>query len=211
MKDNLKKILCFILIFFLLWIARQYFYFYVELSLSDNLRTVSSIVIKVIFWVLLTFIYSKFVYKENIFKKIKFKNNKKGIFYSLIFGLVLLIINLAYNYLSKGTLFDFNVSVRGFISAVVFAPIIEEIIFRAFILNKLEISLPFFWANLLTSILFVLIHFPGWLIWGEGISWETAVSILFVSFIWGYIYKKSGSFLSPILGHAFNNLITMIV
>lgn len=211
MRGNLKKISTFIFIFFLLWIARQYLYLYVELSFSDYLRTVSSIVIKIIFWVLLSFIYFKTVYKENIFKKLEFKNNKKGILYALIFGLFLLTLNLVYNYISQGTLFDFNVSLRGFISAVAFAPIIEETVFRGLILNKLKLSIPFFWANLLTAVLFVLIHFPGWLIWGDGISLETSLSILLVSFIWGYMYKKSNSFLSTILGHAFNNLISMIV
>lgn len=211
MKGNLRKILAFVFIFFLLWIARQYLYLYVELSFSDYLRAVSSIVIKIIFWILLSFIYSKVVYKENLFRRLEFKNNKKGILYALTFGLLLLSLNLAYNYISKGTLFDFNISLRGFVSAVVFAPIIEEIVFRGLILNKLKLSLPFFWANFLTAILFVLIHFPGWLIWGDGISLETSLSILLVSFIWGYMYKKSNSFLSPVLGHALNNFISMIV
>lgn len=211
MKGNLKKILTFVFIFFFLWIFRQYFYLYIELSFDDYLRTISSIIIKFIFWIILVFVYSKVIYKENIFDKLSFKNNKKGILYAFIFGYFLLVINLAYNYLSRGTLFDFNVSVRGFISAVVFAPIIEEIVFRGYILEKLKLSLPFFWANFLTAILFVLIHFPGWLIWGDGVSLETSLSILLVSFIWGYMYKKSGSFLSPILGHTFNNLISMVV
>ena len=211
MKGNLKKILTFVFILFFLWIVRQYFYLYVELSFDDYLRTVFSIIIKFVFWIILVFVYSKVIYKENIFEKICFKNNKKGIVYAFIFGFFLLVINLAYNYLSKVTLFDFNVSVRGFISAVVFAPIIEELVFRGFILEKLKISIPFFWANLITSVLFMLVHFPGWLIWGEGVSLETSISILLVSFIWGYMYKKSGSFLSPVLGHAINNLISMVV
>ena len=211
MKGNLRKILAFVFIFFLLWIARQYLNLYVELSFSDYLRTVSSIVIKIIFWILLSFIYSKVVYKENLFKKLEFKNNIKGLLYALTFGLLLLSLILAYSYISKGTLFDFNISLRGFVSAVVFAPIIEEIVFRGLILNKLKLSIPFFWANLLTAVLFVLIHLPGWLICGDGISLENSLSILLVSFIWGYMYKKSNSFLSPVLGHALNNFISMIV
>lgn len=211
MKGNLKKILTFVFIFFFLWIIRQYFYLYVELSFDEYFRTVSSIIIKFVLWIILVFAYSKVIYKENIFDKLSFKNNKKGILYSLTFGLFLLTLNLAYNYISKGTLFDFNVGLRGFVSAIVFAPIIEETVFRGLILNKLKLSIPFFWANSLTALLFVLIHFPGWIIWGNGVSVIDSISILLVSFVWGYMYKKTGSFLSPVLGHSFNNLISMIV
>jgi len=210
-KKNFIKISIFILVFFILWTIRQYSYLYLEINLSPYIKTFVSILFKFVFWVILALLYSKYIYKENAFRNIKLKNNKKGILYALLFAIALLSLNLIFNHLSKGVLFNFNISIRGFISAVIFAPLIEEFVFRGFILNKLKLSLPFFWANLLTAILFVCAHIPGWLIWGGGISLESSISILLVSFVWGYLYKKTESFLSPVLAHSLNNLISMVV
>jgi membrane protease YdiL (CAAX protease family) len=208
---NFIQISIFILIFFFLWTLRQYSYLFFEINLSPYIKTFVTILLKFVFWVILALLYSKYVYKENAFRNIKLKNNKIGILYALLFAIALLSFNLIFNYLSKGVLFNFNISIRRFISAVIFAPFIEEFVFRGFILNKLKLSLPFFWANMLTATLFVCAHIPGWVIWGNGISVESSISILLVSFVWGYLYKKTDSFLSPVLAHSLNNLISMVV
>ncbi len=210
-KNNFKKIIFFILIFFLFWTIRQYLYLYVDSTLDGFVKTLFGILIKFIFWIGLGFIYSRKIFKQNLFKALQFQNKKKGGIYAILFALVLLSLNLIYNYLSKGILFDIDFSIGTFISAVIFAPIIEETIFRGFILKKLDSSLPFFWANILTAFLFMLIHFPGWIIWGNGITLVSSISIFLVSFIWGYLYKKTNCFLSPVLAHGLNNLISMIV
>jgi len=211
MKKNLIKILIFVLIFFFLWILRQYLYSHYEISLTGPKKAFIGIALKIIIWIGFSIIFSKLIFKENIFEKLRFEKNKLGVLYAILLSFILLFLNLILNYVSKGYFFDFSIDVGSYISAVIFAPIIEEFVFRGFILEKLKGSLHFFYANLITALLFLLIHFPGWLIWGDGISIESSVSIFFVGFIWGYLYKKTNSLLSPILAHSLNNLISMIV
>ena len=43
------------------------------------------------------------------------------------------------------------------------ATLVEEVYFRGFLLNKLWQTMGFWRANLVSSSLFALIHFPGWL------------------------------------------------
>lgn len=208
---DIKKLSSFIVIFFLIWIVRQYIYITVDQSLEGYPKTLLSITTKAICWLGLLYLYTKYVYKSKISELIKFNINKKGILWAGIFGAILLTTNLIYNQISKGYLFDINLSFRGVLSAAIAAPLIEEFVFRGFILTKIAELIPFPYANLTTSILFVAIHFPGWLIWGGGISLIPTLSIFAVSIIWGYLYKQTQTIWSPILAHSLNNIVSMIV
>ncbi len=210
-QKGLLRITIFIVLFFGLWILRQYIYVYVDNSLQGYAKTFFGIGLKIIYWIGLVYAYSRIVYKENPFKKLSFKNNSKGILWAGIFGVLLLASNLLLNKVRGLPVFSLDFSIRGFLSAAIAAPLIEEFVFRGFILSKLSDNLPFLVANAITAILFTAAHFPGWIIWGNGISIISALSILMVSFIWGYFYKKSQSFWSPVVAHSLNNIVTMIV
>ncbi len=210
-STKLFQISFFIVLFFALWILRQYIYIYVDQSLEGYAKTILGIVLKAILWVGSVYLYSKLVYKENPFKKLSFRNNAKGILWAVIFGVALFSLNLLYNKLRGNPIFNPNFSIREFISAAITAPFIEEFVFRGFILRKFSETLPFLAANTFTAILFTAIHFPGWIFWGGGISIESTLSILVVSFIWGYLYKNTRSFWSPVVAHSLNNFISMIV
>lgn len=83
-------------------------------------------------------------------------------------------------------------------------PVLEEIVFRGalqgFLLRKLPYRLPgpFSLANIITSIVFALMH---------GIVWATAWSLLVVlpSLVYGYFRDRSGGITASMLLHAFYN------
>jgi membrane protease YdiL (CAAX protease family) len=99
-----------------------------------------------------------------------------------------------------------------FLMILLVYPIIEELTFRGVIQGALDVRmhhrealLGITWANLMTSGLFVAIHFvhhPPLL----------ALSVIVPSLIFGYVRDRTGSVIPPMLLHAFyNGLFNMAI
>ena len=84
-----------------------------------------------------------------------------------------------------------------FFSVVIIAPIIEEIEFRGIMLGSMNKYIPFWVANAIQSILFVLVHD------------DLSLFVFYFAFgmLTGYLRKKTGSFVAPVVLHMLNNLI----
>ncbi len=84
------------------------------------------------------------------------------------------------------------------LSAVIFAPIAEEIIYRAFLYRGLRNRFPYKWSIALSTLFFVLIHYYGW----YGSLSVAAFGILAVP-----LYIATRSLWTPIIYHALTNLL----
>ena len=84
------------------------------------------------------------------------------------------------------------------LSAVIFAPIAEEIIYRAFLYRGLRNRFSYQWAIVLSTLFFVLIHYYGW----YGSLSVAAFGIAAVP-----LYMATRSLWTPIIYHALTNLL----
>jgi membrane protease YdiL (CAAX protease family) len=94
------------------------------------------------------------------------------------------------------------------------ATLVEEIYFRGFLLNKLWQTTSFWRANLASSSLFALIHFPGWFVLGNFSSplvVADALGILISGMIFGWVMKRTASLWPAYILHALNNLLVIVV
>jgi membrane protease YdiL (CAAX protease family) len=103
-----------------------------------------------------------------------------------------------------------------FVTAVLYAPLVEEITFRGAVMGSLETRMSFLISNLLTGVLFLLVHFPGWYFDGFLSSGTIAVAsaaigILLLGWIFGYIAHKSKSVVASTLAHMLNNFFQRFV
>lgn len=93
------------------------------------------------------------------------------------------------------------------------APVIEELVFRGFIFTRLLKVTGSIQTILLTSILFTLIHFPGWIfilgLRGEGFI-EVTGQVFVFSLIQGVIRYYSKSVCPNILVHLVNNIFLLV-
>jgi membrane protease YdiL (CAAX protease family) len=90
------------------------------------------------------------------------------------------------------------------------APVVEEVFFRGAVLHALKTCIPFTAANLLTSLLFLLAHLPGWYFQGRLTNmllspFNGALGVFILGWIFGYIAHKTRSVPAAILTHALNN------
>ncbi len=96
-----------------------------------------------------------------------------------------------------------------YIYVITLTPIFEEIMFRGFILSGLlAIGMKGKMTNVVTTVLFVLIHCVGWSFQGvlmHNLASTAWLSIALVSLIAGFIRIHSGSLRASILLHMGNN------
>jgi uncharacterized protein len=86
----------------------------------------------------------------------------------------------------------------------------EELLFRGYVLRRLEHVLPFWLANLLTALLFLVFHIPDWLYYNLG-TVQAAFSVLVVGLVGAVLVRRTNSLWSAVLFHMLNNVATSLV
>lgn len=87
---------------------------------------------------------------------------------------------------------------RGFISAVILAPICEEFIFRGLLFNVIKNKLGFHAGVWISAMLFASIHFYGM---------QDLIAVGFFGVVMAYLYRYTNSLIPCIVCHALFNLI----
>ena len=87
---------------------------------------------------------------------------------------------------------------------------IEEIPYRGFMLPKFAERLNFWLANLITSVLFVAIHLPGWMAL-HMLTVQNAATIFIFGFIMGTALRWSQSLWTPIVTHSANDCLSYVI
>lgn len=170
---------------------------------------VEEIVIKPIVWVI-PVLYLLRKEKESISSiGITFSKLFPSIYLSLALGSLFVFLGFITNFIKYGY-FNFNANIGteplifGLILSFLTA-ISEELVFRGFIFSRLWQVLNNEWkANLLTSVLWTIIHIPVTLFVNK-LDPVSAIVYLFLTFIFGfgasYLYARTKNIISPILLH----------
>ena len=87
---------------------------------------------------------------------------------------------------------------------------IEEIPYRGFMLQKFTEWVGFWPASLITSLLFLAIHLPGWMAL-HTLRLDTALTILLFGFVMAVLFKYSGSLWAPIGAHSANDFLSFVI
>lgn len=166
---------------------------------------VLGLLIYVFIFILPVFIYLKLNDKMDPLEFLKLnKKVRSGILTGLLLSvLFLLTLILKRILLGQWISINYNIGILWICGLTV--GIFEEIPFRGFILQKFMCRMHFITANLITSILFIIIHLPIWVLSGNNIL-DSIKCLLFISLILGYMFKESDSLWVPIICHSVFNL-----
>jgi len=155
-----------------------------------------------------TIIFIPILYK--VFKKYKKENNFKlkdivlpiilGITISLIYNIILFQLNNLFHFTNKFEISNMPIIIQIICSGVL-GPILEELVFRGIVYNKLKTFNKPIISIILTSIIFALFH--------SNIIDATYAFI--VSFVLIYIYEKYKTLKAPILTHIFLNTTIILM
>lgn len=87
-----------------------------------------------------------------------------------------------------------------YIYAVLFSPVVEELLFRRFLLTKISKYLNWWVAAFISSIIFASLHFNS----------GGFIGYIFIGLVWCYYYRKSDNILVPIFSHFIFNYLAIL-
>lgn len=205
-----KYFILYLVLFYLAWSLTRLFW------LNPDFGTVTAGLLEASFksaiWVIPVFVYLKKLDQLDPFAYLKLNKKPKDVIWTVgaIFITALLLYIL--NHLLTGNEFVIATGFSRWLNVVLLAGLVEEIVFRGFILQKIVAFMKFYKANLLTALLFLLMHFPIWIATGLSLDFfvSNSLKILILGLITGYLFKRSGSLWTAIAFHtAYNLLITL--
>jgi len=213
-KEKIKRITIYISLFFIVWLGRVFIFLVFDKALpTKDLRSISTLLFRLLVWDVPVFIYLYRIDKTDPLNYLKLTTNVKT---GLLAAIAMLLVGLVWQTLLLRLGADqikAEASFWGIFNTVIFPPIGEEILMRGFILNKLRELTGFWKANIVTSLLFVAIHWPGWiLINGDefALMLKMSLEIFVLSILLGYLLQKTNSLWPCIILHGVNNLISFL-
>jgi len=172
---------------------------------SNFVSFVLSLILYIVFANLPVFLYVGIRDKSNIFSFFKLREKAiKGILIGLVIGLFISAIFFAVNRFK----FSESINIRRDVWLIIGTALVgmlEEIPFRGFYLQKLERHTGFLVANIISSVMFALLHVV--MLLGSGGNVTMQLVLLFVISLWfGYIFKRTNSLWAVAIAHAIYNL-----
>lgn len=141
---------------------------------------------------------------SNVFDYLKLKENcYKGILIGCFITFLYVGLFVLKGMISNNLNINLNIGAKWLYGLSV--GFLEEIPIRGFLLRIFEEKYSFVKANILTTLIFVVFHFPNWIIGGADII-QGMISVSVVSMIFGYLVKEYDSLWITIICHSVFNI-----
>ena len=198
-------------------------------ALFGKYNKIVDLLISLLFIIVLYLLYLKEMKIIFTYKKLNFFFIVKSLIYILSIGMIYYIIYFIFdnaflfnffkyfNDILSGkkniTIYDILILEKSlrpcfepfmFIATVIISPIFEEILYRGLMYNKLKEISNVFIAVFISSILFALLHIPGY---GFNIK---MFSLVLDGILLTYCYEKTDNIYVPILVHSINNFFIFL-
>lgn len=184
---------------------------YIKINYSINIYAMLRLLFKLLIWVFPVYIYLKFYKKTNVISYLRLNENiNVGLLWSIILSLIFTAFLFIRELLIGSLRINLNIEINTWINTILFVGITEEIMFRGFLLKILWEKSSFKKAVIISSILFVIIHYPFWIVKGTNLVFNS-IYVLVFSIIQSYVFKKTNSLWACIISHSFHNFIVSIL
>ena len=167
-----------------------------------------NISIRLLVWVLPVFVYLSCIDGVNPVEYLKLKDSwKRGV----IVGLALSLINLfgsmlRFGWPHLGVHFTWN----SLFGTSILIGFIEEVPYRGFMLQKFAEYYGFWVAAIITSVLFLSIHLPGWISL-HLLNVATIMSVFLFGFVMAVVLRYTRSLWAPIITHSTNDFFAFVL
>jgi uncharacterized protein len=168
-----------------------------------------NIAIRLLVWVLPVLLYLRWIDHVDPAEYLKLKQNwKRG----LLIGLGLAVLIFLGSLLRYGLPHpDWrSLTWNSVLCTSILIGFIEEIPFRGFILQKFAERYGFWVANLISSVLFLGIHLPGWISL-HLLRAETAITVFIFGVAMAVVFRYGKSLWGCIVAHSLNDFISSVL
>lgn len=216
-KQRMTTLAAYISVFFLIWSAYKLGFFSGIYSENPILTLIMKHSFKYIVWTLPVLILLRFVYRSNPLSYLKLEDNAvNGIMWGTIIGFAVAVYHFVRFFFMGDGILRLDIDMYTWIHRIILIGFTEEVVFRGFIMQKLNEELEFMFANGISAVLFLLIHLPGW--YSEGLIqpgrmtyfYMSAGFVLVFGLVQGYLLKRTKSLWACMIVHSINNLITIM-
>jgi CAAX protease family protein len=213
MKNPLIPFVGYLAIFYLtwtfVWVCGVYPWANKTIGDTTLAYALIHIVFRLLIWVLPVFWYLRYIDDVNVLEYLQLKQHwRQGV----IVGLTLSVINFLGTMVRIGqpVWSSAYVTWNSVLGTSILVGVFEEIPFRGFMLQKIQERFDFVTSMVISSILFVGAHIPGWIMLGS----LTASNIIYI-FVFGavmaIILKYSKSLWAPIITHSLNDCLSYVI
>jgi membrane protease YdiL (CAAX protease family) len=168
-----------------------------------------NLAIRGLLWVLPVFVYLRYVDGVRPTQYLKLREHwRRGLLVALAFSALNLLASLAQHgwpHLRAGA-----ITWNSILSTSLLIGFVEEIPFRGLVFQKLNEWFSFPWASLLSSLLFLAIHLPGWLSL-HLFKTQTAIFVFVFGVLMTFLLRYSRSLWAPIVSHSLNDFFAAVV
>lgn len=211
-KSRFAPFVVYLILFHTFWMWGYVFWIYPRMkSLGEaTLRyALVNLSLRFLVWVLPVFLYLRYIDLLNPFDYLKLKQNwQRGVIIAIVLSLLNFFGSMARFGIPHPSLqsFTWN-SVIGTSFLIGF---FEEIPYRGFMLQKFAERYGFWIANLLSSVLFLSIHLPGWISL-HLLKVENVIFVFVFGVVMAIIFRYGKSLWGPIITHSLNDFMSFII
>ena len=212
MKKESRKFIYLGLVFITIWSINILFISPKLIIFGDDIAVFLQTIIKFILWCGYGYYFIKLYNKNLAIKKEELFKMKSHHFMLKILLAVVVVAILSMFKNHRG--FNINsFTLEDFINKFLLVGIEEELVFRGLVLNGLTKKETFIKASIVTSILFALIHIPGYirLELELGLIIINCLKILAVSCVYNYIFKETKSIWPIVIIHGVWDLLFFLI
>ncbi|MFJ8517558.1 CPBP family intramembrane glutamic endopeptidase [Lysinibacillus xylanilyticus] len=211
-NNDIKTMIGFLLIFYFVWTIKELWLIDYIYSFGNNISSLLEALVKGLIWIVPTWLYIKYYLHTNPFEYLRVNVNVKiGLFWGVVLSLLIGLYFAFETYIINQQSFQFSLSIDDYLNGFLMAGIAEEIVFRGLILQEINKKMAFWKANIITALLFLVIHYPVWINNEIFFHFGTHVYIFILGILFGFVYKKTGSLWSVIIFHALHNFFVTII
>lgn len=211
-RPGLTPFLAYVAAFHLVWIAWPWL-LYPKLTAALGEATLAYAVVqlsgRVTVWVVPVWLYLRYVDRVDPIEYLKLRRHVRR---GLLYALVLTMINVVGMIARFGVphLAMERVTWNSILGTSLLVGFIEEIPYRGFMLQKFAERLNFWLANLITSLLFLAIHLPGWIAL-HTLHIATSATIFVFGVVMAAVFRWSDSLWAPIASHSANDFLSFVL
>lgn len=210
-KYLFSPLIAYLLLFYVCWIGWVYLIYppMQVLGTATLAYALTNITVRLLLWVIPVFLYLRYIDHVNPIAYLKLNQYwKRG----LLIGLALSLLNFL------GMLLRFGpphpsmqyVTWNSILGTSILIGFIEEIPFRGFLFQKLQEKFPLWISNFISSLLFLGIHLPGWILL-HTLTWSNVISIFVLGVLFALIFSLSKTLWSSIITHSLNDFLSSVL
>lgn len=210
--NNGKILIGGLILFYLAWAIKELWFIEYIYMFGEITSPLLEAFVKSMIWIVPVWLYIKYYLSTNPSSYLKMNVNvKKGGLWGIILSLLLGICLISEAFLFNDASFHFSLSFDDYLNTFIMAGLAEEIVFRGLILQELNKRWAFWKSNVITALLFLVIHYPIWIYNDIIFHFGSHIYVFFIGLLFGFIFKKTGSLWSVVLVHAFHNFFLSII